>query len=181
MLAALHAIRKENCAKVIVAAPICSFEAYNKLKRQKTRKLEEIIILNIPPSFKWLAQFYMDFTPCTDIQVMEALRENRSRPRDSSSLINRRTSINSGRDSRSHSLASSDSASDVEEKEEEDMIDSFGDRFFLRDLQTGHKRGAATPRHSNLGVGVVQTFFPEDGTVKAMGEVCVDTEPLKTA
>jgi predicted phosphoribosyltransferase len=171
MLAALHAIRKENCRKVIVAVPICSKEAFEKLKAHN--KIEEIISLNIPANFKTLPQFYVDFNPCTDIQVMEALRENRNKER----IVRRRSSVD-GRDSRAGSLISSDS--DQEMKEDDTLVDTYGERFYVRDLQTGHRR-RATPIRKGPTEGL-QGFFQEE-------ETCVEhpttnstvVEPIRTA
>jgi predicted phosphoribosyltransferase len=140
MSAAIHTLRKQGCAKLIVAAPICSFEAYEKLRRNNT-KLHDLIVLHIPPSFKCLAQFYMEFSPITDLRVMECLRENRAQIR---AKVNRNLSLIRDRNS-SIGGCSSEGSSETEEKDEDLLLDDCGVQFSVLDLATGRKR-RSTPR-----------------------------------
>jgi len=111
MLAAIHALRKENPAKIVVATPVASIEAVQKITK---KKITELITLFIPPTFMVLAQFYVDFTPVTDIEVMECLRDNRSkiRRRVSRALSETPSEISECSDRSSNS--------DTEEKEDND-------------------------------------------------------------
>ncbi len=71
MIAAIHSIRKEKPSKIIVAAPICFGEALSKIEK----KADMVHVLHVPPQKNGssLAQFYIDYTPVSDVQVMQWL------------------------------------------------------------------------------------------------------------
>jgi len=119
MLAAIHAIRKESPAKIVVATPVAAREAMEKISK---KRIEELIVLNIPPKFMTLAQFYLEFTPVTDIQVMECLQSNRLRVIDGSCdlQLSRRSTLSATTSASSKSEDSSESSSDTEEQKEDD-------------------------------------------------------------
>jgi len=112
ILAAIHVLKKQNPAKIVVATPVASKEAIEKISK---KKIAELIVLYIPPTFMVIAQHYLDFTPVTDLQVIDCLRANRMRLVENSQRLPR-PSISS-LTSATSSESSSDS-SDVEEKDE---------------------------------------------------------------
>jgi len=74
ILVALREVRKSNPSKIIIAAPVCSIPAFEKLRKKRN---VGIVALNIPQNFICVAQFYQDFTPVTDLYVRDALNSNR--------------------------------------------------------------------------------------------------------
>ena len=122
ILAAIHTLRKQNPAKIVVATPFASREAVDKICK---KKVAEMIALYVPPTFNVLAQHYLDFTSITDTQVKECLQFNRNRIR--TSITRERLPRPSISTVTSASSDSSSDSSDVEEKhdfEEDNVVDA---------------------------------------------------------
>ncbi len=71
MIAALHAIRAKNPAKLVCAVPVAPPDTLEKV----TPYADEMICLQAPEMFYAVGQFYMDFPQVSDEEVMDLLRE----------------------------------------------------------------------------------------------------------
>src|SRR5262249_17213073 len=71
MMAALHAVREQNPRELIVAVPVASPDRL----RQVRRWCDEVVCLLSPDTFWAISQFYEDFSPVEDEQVVALLRE----------------------------------------------------------------------------------------------------------
>ena len=69
MLAAIRAVRGQNPKRVIVAAPVASPQALHSLKHEA----DETIVLEAPEDFFSISQFYEEFIPVSDTEVIEIL------------------------------------------------------------------------------------------------------------
>ncbi len=69
MLAAVRAIRKQRPASLIVAVPVCSLQAKNKLATEA----DELISCYYPDPFIGVGRFYEQFLQVTDSEVKELL------------------------------------------------------------------------------------------------------------
>ena len=77
LLATIRILRKDNPAKIVVAAPVVSESAVEKLRSEA----DEMVALLIPETFYGVGGFYNDFTQVTDDEVivyLEKLKELRS-------------------------------------------------------------------------------------------------------
>ena len=70
MLAAVRAARSAGAANVLVAVPVASRSAVQKVRRIA----DEVIALTTPEPFYGVGQWYQDFTQTTDQEVCEFLR-----------------------------------------------------------------------------------------------------------
>lgn len=70
MLAVLEALRRRGARRLIVATPVGSPEAIRLLWNVADR----VIVLDTPGWFRAVGQFYEDFTPTTDEEVVALLR-----------------------------------------------------------------------------------------------------------
>ncbi|MFM8806092.1 MAG: phosphoribosyltransferase [Sphingomonadales bacterium] len=70
MLAAVRAIRKQRPASLIIAVPVCSFEASTRLKPE----VDELVSCYYPDPFVGVGRFYREFTQVTDQEVIGMLR-----------------------------------------------------------------------------------------------------------
>jgi putative phosphoribosyl transferase len=75
MQAALWAVRQENPQRIILAIPVASDEALNKLSADA----EEIVCLRQPPIFYAVGQFYGQFYQVQDEEVLQVLKAEASR------------------------------------------------------------------------------------------------------
>jgi putative phosphoribosyl transferase len=75
MQAAIWAIRKEHPAKLIVALPVASEEAVNRIAPE----VDELLCLKMPPDFAAVGQFYYRFDQISDREVLEYLKEEKIR------------------------------------------------------------------------------------------------------
>lgn len=75
--AALWAVRGENPKKLIAAVPVGSEETIGRLAED----VDEIICLRAPPFFAAVGQFYTQFDPIEDEEVLKILREEQARKR----------------------------------------------------------------------------------------------------
>ena len=71
LLAAVQLLRKEGAQKVIVAVPVSSPEAADRLKEEA----DEFVSLAIPPHFHAIGQFYSEFGQINDEEVKEMLQD----------------------------------------------------------------------------------------------------------
>lgn len=69
-MAAVKYARSKNPKKIIVAVPVASQEAYEKVKKIS----DEIICLNIPTAFFAVGNFYQNFEQLTDEDVVSYLK-----------------------------------------------------------------------------------------------------------
>jgi putative phosphoribosyl transferase len=75
MQVAVWAILREKPRKLIVAVPVASEEAVNRLARD----VDEIVCLRLPPNFMAVGQFYRRFEQVTDEEVLEILKWEKER------------------------------------------------------------------------------------------------------
>ena len=75
MQAAVWAIRDEKPQKIIIAVPVASEEAVTRLAED----VDEIVCLRMPVDFAAVGQFYIEFTQVTDEEVVEVLKEKRTK------------------------------------------------------------------------------------------------------
>jgi putative phosphoribosyl transferase len=70
MLASVKILRKQEPAAIIVAAPVASWDAVEKLNPE----IDKLVLLDLPEEFIGVGRFYKDFTQLTDRDVMEYLK-----------------------------------------------------------------------------------------------------------
>lgn len=70
VLAALAALRRSGVARVIVAAPTIAPAAWRRLQA----KADEVVAVLVPDEFEWVGQWFGNFRPVTDEEVMRALQ-----------------------------------------------------------------------------------------------------------
>jgi len=75
MQAALWAVRQENPQSIVVAIPVASNEALNRLSADA----DEIVCLRQPPVFYAVGQFYTQFYQVQDEEVLQVLKAEASR------------------------------------------------------------------------------------------------------
>jgi putative phosphoribosyl transferase len=73
LLAAVHALRQLHPAKIVIAVPVASPAACERLAREA----DEFVCVAAPKQFQAVGQFYDDFSPTTDEQVIEMLTRGR--------------------------------------------------------------------------------------------------------
>jgi putative phosphoribosyl transferase len=69
MQAAVWAVRHENPRALIAAVPVASEEAVERLAQE----VDELICLRLPPMFRAVGQFYLEFGQVTDQEVLDIL------------------------------------------------------------------------------------------------------------
>ncbi len=74
MLVCVNVLKKLKASRVIVAVPVASKGAVDRLRNVA----DEIVALSIPPSFMAVGQFYEFFPQVTDREVLGILEENRN-------------------------------------------------------------------------------------------------------
>lgn len=70
MLAAVRAARAANALSVAVGAPVASREAVSRLRGE----VDELVILETPPMFLSVGEWYERFAQTTDAEVCNCLR-----------------------------------------------------------------------------------------------------------
>lgn len=70
MKAALGAIRSREPAKVVVAAPVAPPEVFDRFQDLA----DDVVVPHTPQGFYAIGQFYEDFSPVEDEEVIECLR-----------------------------------------------------------------------------------------------------------
>ncbi len=72
-LAAVNYLKRHEAKKIILAVPVASYEAAEKLGKQ----VDEAIILETPEYFQAVGQFYEYFLPVSDEEVIKYLNHGR--------------------------------------------------------------------------------------------------------
>jgi putative phosphoribosyl transferase len=71
MIAALHAIRAKQPAKLVCAVPVAPPDTLEKIRSF----CDELVCLSAPPNFHAVGQFYAEFNQVSDDEVVEVLRK----------------------------------------------------------------------------------------------------------
>lgn len=74
MIAALHATRAKNPARLICAVPVSPPDTLDKVRPL----CDELVCLSAPPEFQAVGQFYVDFNQVSDDEVIDILKQQRS-------------------------------------------------------------------------------------------------------
>lgn len=69
MSAAITALKKHGCHKIIVAVPVAPIEIYEKLRSS----VDELICLQMPEPFFAIGSWYLDFSQTSDDEVLQLL------------------------------------------------------------------------------------------------------------
>jgi predicted phosphoribosyltransferase len=77
LLGSINMLRKENPSKIIVAVPVASRGAVQRL----SNAVDELIVLLIPDEFHGVGEFYEDFDQVTDDEVVSILNKWKSKNR----------------------------------------------------------------------------------------------------
>lgn len=67
--AAIKWVRKKNAKKIVAALPVAPADIINAMKP----KVDELVILETPAEFTSVGQFYKEFTPVEDADVIQLL------------------------------------------------------------------------------------------------------------
>ena len=70
ILAAINFLKRHKAKKIVLAVPVASREAAERL----TREVDEAVILETPDFFQAVGQFYQIFLPVLDKEVIELLQ-----------------------------------------------------------------------------------------------------------
>lgn len=73
LLATLRLLKKAQPSKIVVAVPVISKSAAQKIKREA----DELIAVIVPETFYGVGEFYEDFTQVSDDEVVEYLQKLR--------------------------------------------------------------------------------------------------------
>jgi putative phosphoribosyl transferase len=68
--AAVESLRRQKPRQIIFAAPVCSRDGAEALRRV----VDEVVCLECPENFQAVGLWYEDFTPISDADVLECLR-----------------------------------------------------------------------------------------------------------
>ena len=74
-IAAVRSVRSKNPARVVLAVPVASAEALGKLQKE----VDEIVCLSTPRHFFAVGQWYTDFEPVDDEEVVLLIERSRQR------------------------------------------------------------------------------------------------------
>jgi putative phosphoribosyl transferase len=69
--AAIASIRRQRPRQIIFAAPVCSPDGADALRRM----VDEVVCLETPADFQAVGLWYRDFTPTSDTEVIRCLRQ----------------------------------------------------------------------------------------------------------
>jgi predicted phosphoribosyltransferase len=67
--AAVESLRRRHPRKIVFAAPVCSVEGSESLRRVA----DDVVCLECPENFGAVGYWYVDFAPTTDAEVIECL------------------------------------------------------------------------------------------------------------
>jgi putative phosphoribosyl transferase len=70
MLAAANAVRSAGAAEIVIAAPVAARQSVPKLRKVS----DQVVVLSKPDSFYSVGEFYQDFSPTADDEVIDLLR-----------------------------------------------------------------------------------------------------------
>lgn len=73
--AAVESLRRQQPRQIIFAAPVCSREGADDLRRVA----DDVVCLECPQDFQAVGLWYQNFSPTSDAEVLECLRAARSR------------------------------------------------------------------------------------------------------
>ena len=73
--AAVEALRRQLPRRIIFAAPVCSRDGADALRRI----VDEVVCLESPEDFKAVGLWYGDFSPTSDAEVLQCLRAAQAR------------------------------------------------------------------------------------------------------
>jgi len=76
LLATIRMLRKEHPAKIIIAVPVASENAIEKLEKEA----DEVICLLIPAIFMGVGAFFEDFVQVSDEEALAYLRKTGNHP-----------------------------------------------------------------------------------------------------
>jgi predicted phosphoribosyltransferase len=71
LIAALQALRTRGPARLVCAAPVASRESLAHIGKLA----DEVVCLSVPPEFRAVGQFYGEFNPVSDAEVVRILQE----------------------------------------------------------------------------------------------------------
>ena len=74
LLGTIQVLRKSNPGRVVIAVPVASPQAVEKLSRQ----VDEMIVLYAPEAFSGVGAFYEDFSQVSDQEVLDYLEKWRN-------------------------------------------------------------------------------------------------------
>ncbi len=72
--AAVEVVRKLGATRVVVAAPVTSIEAVRML----SVVADQVVYLTAPPGFLAIGEFYADFSPTSDTEVVKLLESSQT-------------------------------------------------------------------------------------------------------
>lgn len=75
-LAAVRALRRRGAARIVVAVPVASSSAVELLEQEA----EEVVAVDVPAAFAGVGQWYRDFRPVPDEEVVDLLAARRQDP-----------------------------------------------------------------------------------------------------
>ncbi len=70
ILSAINYLKRHQASKIILVVPVASTEAIDKLSKE----VWEIVVLHTPEDFQAVGQFYHDFLPVSDEEVIQLLK-----------------------------------------------------------------------------------------------------------
>ncbi|MCQ0110040.1 Phosphoribosyl transferase domain-containing protein [Zhouia amylolytica] len=73
IIATINLIAKERPSKIIIAVPVSSISAFNKIKN--TPHVDQMIALEQPADFYAVGQYYKDFSPVKDSEAIKLFKE----------------------------------------------------------------------------------------------------------
>lgn len=71
LLSTVGLLRKSNPAKIVIAVPVASEEAVDKLQKE----VDDLIVLNIPAYFESVGSFYENFSNVSEEEVLSYLEK----------------------------------------------------------------------------------------------------------
>jgi len=73
MIAAIRAVRRMGCRRIVAAVPVAPSDGVQRLRAEA----DEVVCLHVPVAFYAVGQFYEDFAQTTDEEVVALLRRGR--------------------------------------------------------------------------------------------------------
>lgn len=68
--AALRAVRRQEPRRVVLAVPVCSPDAVERLRAEA----DQVVCLHVPHRLRSVGQYYRDFSQVSDEEVLDALQ-----------------------------------------------------------------------------------------------------------
>ena len=72
--AAVQSVKRQNAERVIITAPVASTNAIERLRRVA----DDVVVLLVDAGFRAVGQYYDEFFPTTDDEVIALLRGTES-------------------------------------------------------------------------------------------------------